>query len=287
MSDTPRTRWVSATLSGGEIAAEYRQAVSALRRCEPRAVVFDPTPYAPELLDSARLWWQRTMRTEYESASVLTELALQMRQIDASLDIQAVVLRLAQDELRHAELSARVIEALGGEGKIPAPPLQRLPIHPDCSMEETVLRNTIYCCCLGETYSAARLAKVLGEVRDPFMREAFRQLAADERFHAQFGFEYLQTRRDWLADHPEVQRSLGRYLRYAFAVLERQAGANPPDARPLTTAERELGLPGLAELSRVFQETMLNACIPGLERLGIAAGAAWRARTTAEQPPPE
>lgn len=288
MPDSSRTRWVSGRLSDGGIADEYRAATSALRRCEPRAVAFDPTPYAPELLDAASQWWRRTMRTEYESASVLTDLALQMRLIDAPLDVQAAVLRMAHDELRHAELCARVLEALGAEGRIPAPPVQRLPIHPDCSLEETVLRSVIYCCCLGETVSAARLAKALGEVRDPFVREAFRQLAADEQFHARFGFEYLETRRDWLADRPEVRRSLARYLRYGFARLEREIGTSRAGAPPPTAAERDLGIPDLTELSRIFQETMLNACVPGLERFGIEAAAAWRSRTAdPERPAPE
>jgi 1,2-phenylacetyl-CoA epoxidase catalytic subunit len=216
---------------------------------------------------------------------VLVDLALEMRGIDAPLDVQVAVLRMGQDELHHAALCAGVLEALGAEARIPAPPPLRLSMHPDCSPDESVLRNVIYCCCLGETVNAARLAKRLEEVREPFMRETFRQLAADERFHAQFGFEYLETRREWLAARPEVTRSIGRYLRYALAMLERDMGANPPDARASTAAERAIGLPDLTALSATFQETMLNACIPGLERFGIAAEAAWRARTAGDMPP--
>ena len=62
-------------------------------------------------------------------------------------------------------------------------------------------------------------------------------------------------------------------------------GANPADARATTERERAIGLPDMTDLSATFQETILNACIPGLERLGIAAGVAWRTRTAAEKPP--
>ena len=44
------------------------------------------------------------MRTEYEISSVFTDMALQMRQIDAPIDVQSAVLRMAHEELRHAEL---------------------------------------------------------------------------------------------------------------------------------------------------------------------------------------
>jgi hypothetical protein len=162
----------------------------------------------------------------------------------------------------------------------------RSAAHPDCSLEETVLRNVIYGCCLGETVNAARLAKWIGQTRDPFMRETFRQLAADERFHAQFGFFYLETRREYLVAHPALRRSIAHYLRYAFASLEQYMGANPIDARPPTERERVIGLPDLTDLSATFQETMLNACIPGLERFGIDAANAWRMRTAADNSPP-
>jgi hypothetical protein len=194
---------------------------------------------------------------------------------------------MAQEELHHANLCSSVLEALGAAGTIPAPPVLRLASHPDCTIDESVLRNVIYCCCLGETVNAVRLAKRIGHTKDPFIRETFRQLAADERFHAQFGFEYLETRRQWLAARENVQRSLGHYLRYAFAELEQHMGANPADARATTEGERAIGLPDMTDLSATFQETMLNACIPGLERFGIAASAAWRTRTSAENPPPE
>ncbi len=277
---------MSATLSPGALADDYRNAVTALRRCEPVALRFDLMAYAPAVIETARSWWARMMRSEYESASLLTDLALQMRQIDAPIDVQCAVLRMAHEELRHAELCGGVRAALGAEPSIAAPPVLRAALHPDCSFEETVLRNVIYGCCLGETVNAARLAKWIGQTRDPFMRQTFRQLAADERFHAQFGFLYLETRREWIAARADVRQSLARYLRYAFAELEQYMGANPANARPPTDDERAIGLPDLTDLSATFQETMLNACIPGLERFGIAAADAWRTRTCADSPPP-
>lgn len=282
----PMTRQVSAALSSSAIADDHRAASTALRRCVPAVHPFHVAAYAPATIDAARSWWAKMMRTEYESSSVFTDLALQMRQIDAPIDVQASTLRMAHEELRHAELCGVVLEALGTDAAIPAPPVLRVVVHPDCSLEETVLRNVIYGCCLSETVNATRLAKWTGQTRDPFIREMFRQLAADERFHAQFGYFYLETRREWLAARTDVRQSLARYLRFTFAQLEQHMGANPTNARPPTDEERAIGLPDLTDTAATFQETMLNACIPGLERFGIEAGASWTARTSAETAPP-
>ena len=62
-------------------------------------------------------------------------------------------------------------------------------------------------------------------------------------------------------------------------------GAVPADARPLDDVERALGVPDLADQSASFQEVVLNACIPGLERFGIDAATAWRERALAPPPP--
>jgi len=278
-------RWITSALSDTPIADEYRRVEAALRLGEPLARVFDPAPYPAEMVVKARRWWLDMMRTEYESAAVFVDMCTQLQTVAAPLDVQTVVLRMAQDELRHAAICGRVIEAMGGEARFPASAPRRALPHPDCGADEAVLRSVIFGCCLGETVNAARLAKRLGEVGDPFVRDAFRLLLADERLHAQFGFFYLESRRAWLDAHPEVKTSLGRYLRYAFAALERYMGAVPVDARPLDDAERAIGLPDLTELSISFQETMLNASIPGLERFGIDATTAWRERTTVAPAP--
>jgi len=274
----PDERWLTAAMSGTPIADESRFVDLALRPCEPLVHAFDRSRHSAEAIQKAGRWWLAAMQSEYESASVFIDMATQLREIASPLDVQTVVLRMAQDELRHAAICARV-EAMGGEARIPAGPLPRATPHPDCGADESVLREIIHGCCLSEMVNVARLAKSVGEVGDPFVRDAFRLLLADERLHAQFGFHYLESRRPWLDAHPEIARSLGRFLRYGFAALEQRMGAVPVDARPRTEAELAIGLPDMTEQSSTFQETILNASVPGLERFGIEAAAAWRNRS--------
>ena len=199
-----------------------------------------------------------------------------------TLDVQGVALRMAGDELRHTAIAARVVERLGGEARISPRPHQRARPHADCGPEENVLRAVIYGSCLSETVNAARLVERCADTTDPFVRDAYRLLLADERLHSQFGFHYLEVRRAWLADREDVRRSLERYLRWAFGALEAAIGAVPIEARPLTDGERALGMPDLTSLSRTYQETIANAVVPGLERFGLDAGTAWRLRTQSE-----
>jgi hypothetical protein len=283
VNETPPSDGDGASLTGAlsdtPLAYEYHLIEAAFEATTDGVPALDLRSHSPEAIAQAQSHWLAMMKTEYESASTFVDMATQLRAINDPLDIQAVVLRMAQDELRHAAIAARVVTALGVEARIrPAPP-RRAPPHRDCGPEESALRAVIFGCCLSETVNAARLAKRFAETGDPFVKSAFRALLADERLHAQFGFYYLESRRAWLAARPEVRRGLERYLRFGFAALERQMGAVPLDARPLTDAERAIGLPDVTDLSQTFQETMLNACIPGLARFGLDAAGAWQARS--------
>ena len=281
VTDDPNGRrpgWFTAALSSTPIAREYLASEAATRPAEPLVTTFDAKAYAPELVAEVRAFWLDMMQTEYESAYVFVDMAAALRDIDETLDFQAVALRMAGDELRHTAIAARVIELMGGEPRIgPRPHLRARP-HADCGPEENALRAVIYGCCLSETVNAARLVERYADTTDPLVRDAYRLLLADERLHATFGFHYLESRRAWLEAHEDVRRSLERYLRYAFGALEQAIGAVPTDARPLTAAQRALGLPDLLALSRTFQEPIANATVPGLERFGLAAAAAWRDR---------
>jgi hypothetical protein len=277
--DTDGGSWLTGDLSPTPLADEYRRIEAAFEPAAGNTPTLDLASHDPQAIAKARDWWLAMMRSEYESASTFVETAMQLRLINDPLDIQAVTLRMAQDELRHAAICARVITALGGTARIqPAPP-RRAAAHPDCGPEEWTLRGVIFGCCISETVNAARLAKRFAETGDAFIRSAFRSLLADERLHAQFGFYYLESRRGWLDGHPEIRRRLGRYLCFAFAALEREMGSVPIGARPPSEAERAIGLPDLTDLSETFQNTVLNACIPGLERFGIDARDAWERRS--------
>jgi hypothetical protein len=224
--------------------------------------------------------WRVRMAAEHASVPVLAALAGQLIEAGATLDAQAVVLRMALDEIRHTEICGATLRALGDEAtcEIPAEP-PKLPIWPGTSPEERALRNVLFGNAMIEMVNAANLVDILDTMTDECLREATRLLLADEVQHAAFGFDYLEAWGPWLAARPEVRRSLEAWLRSAFAELERaRSGAGlPPRVR--NEDQIALGIPDPARLTFVLHQTVEAAIVPALERFDLDAGAAWRGRS--------
>jgi len=263
-------------------AKEYREVTAGMQRCARIGVPFDRGAYDSAAIAEARVQWRRRMTSEYRSTAVFSGLAAQLMEANAPIDCTTVVLRLAQDELRHAALCGETLAALGDEpvAPIPAdvPPLAR---HAGVTPEERALRNVLYGSCLSEMVNTSRFVDTLDTMTDPFLRDITRVLLSDEIMHAQFGFLYLEVHKEWLERHPEVRASLARYLQHAFVILEEQMSGSGAPPRALTSDERALGLTDPARLADTFYQTIAGAILPGLERYGIEASTAWRDRQRA------
>ena len=131
---------------------------------------------------------------------------------------------------------------------------------------------------MSEIVNCARLVDFVDHTDDPFLRDATRQLLADEIIHAKFGFLYLEERRPWLDANPDARASIDVYLRHAFASLERILSGNGAAKRVLSADERALGLPDPVRLPDTFYPTVTAAIVPGLDRIGLDATRAWKER---------
>ena len=261
------------------VGKEYRHIAGAMIRCTRAVRSFDAKAYDPRVLEPLQAMWRVRMLSEYRSTSVFSALAAQLMEARATLESTAVVLRMGQDELRHAEACGEALVALGTEGRIDEPvPVAPLARHAGCTAEERALRNVIYGCALSEIVNTARFVDALDSMSDPFLKDITRQLLSDEVLHGQFGFLYLEEWRDWLMANPEVTSSLARYLRHAFVVLEQQLSGVGKKPKTLTDDERAVGIPDPARLPETFYATVEGAIVPGLERFGIEAGKAWKER---------
>jgi hypothetical protein len=218
------------------------------------------------------------MVNEYASVTVFLQLASQLVEANASLDHTAVVTRMAQDELRHAEICGDVVRVLGGtprrERETSVVAIAR---HAGCSDEERALRNVIFTTCLSEMNSVSYFVAILEQTRDEYLRSATRRLLADEVLHGRFGFAYLEAWKPWLDTRPEVRASIGRYLRFAFAWVERELAGGERHASPVADDEA-VGLMSAEQSRALFDATMIDAVVPGLERFGLPAEDAWKRR---------
>jgi hypothetical protein len=264
------------------IEKEYRSIADAMMRCTRLVETFDASLYESAAVERVASMWKARMLSEYRSTSVFSEMVPQLMEANASLDAIGVVLRMAQDEVRHAEACGRAVAALGGGGRVEGDiDIVALARHRGVSSEERALRNVIYGCCLSEVVNCARLVDALDTMSDPYLRDVTRRLLSDETLHGQFGFHYLDAWRDWLVAHPDALRSIERFLRHGFAVLERQLSGTGAPPKSLTDDDRALGLPDPARLPDTFYQTVAGAIVPGLERYGIDATTAWKDRARA------
>ena len=265
-------------LSGTPLEKELAAIEAGLARIPPSDARFDPSAYDPSAIAKVRAGWTQRMIFEHRSSMVFSQLAQQLFEANATLDAKIVMMRMAQDELRHTATCASVIEALGGDPIADAVfDVEPLAVHRGTGVEERALRNVIYTTCMSEMVACARFVATLDHTTDPFMRDAMRRLLADEILHGQFGFHYLTAWRPWLDANPDVVRSIERYLVHAFAVIEGEL-APKGTFPPLGADERALGGDDAALAREVFYGTTEGAIVPGLEQLGIGAGASWRDR---------
>jgi hypothetical protein len=122
------------------IEDEYRALCRGIARCTPREVTFDASAYAPAAVAAAREMWRTRMRAEHESVPLMAAMAGRLVEANATLDAQAVMLRMAADEVRHTEICGEAVRALGGEPTVEVGPRQRLPVYAGCGPEESALR---------------------------------------------------------------------------------------------------------------------------------------------------
>lgn len=273
------TRGVLTTwTSGTALEREYRAADRATSRVPPPDAPFELAAHDPRAIARARRTWLDRMVDEHASASVFARIAIDLAEASAPIDVVAVSLRMAHDEIRHAEICGEVVRALGARPErtrdTRAPDVAR---HPGACPVERATRNVLVASCLSESASVAYFVAALERVTDPFLRGQIRRLLADEVLHARFGFMWLEVVSPWLAERPAIRASIGRYLRHAFAVVERERCG--PTLRAATLADEPFGTVAGEAWREVFASTMADAVVPGLERAGIPAADAWARRS--------
>lgn len=267
-----------ASTSATPLEGERRLVEDGLRRIHDPAPRFDRAAHDPAHLALLAAQWKARMAFEHRSSTVFSQLGHQLFERNAPLDAKIVMMRMAQDELRHTATCAEVIEALGGEAAVEVDlAIAPLATHEGVPLPERALRNVIYTTCMSELVACARFSATIERTTEPALRHAMRRLLSDEVLHAQFGFHYLESERDWLAAHPERVASIEKFLVHAFAVIEEELAPRGPFHR-LPPALRALGADDPAEAREVFYATMEGATAPGIARFGIDAPRAWKER---------
>jgi hypothetical protein len=260
-------------------APEAKKATCPERRAIVGAMTTTRKARAPHVpaTDAVRHEWLRRVEAEYRSAAITQHLTLWLIQIAASPDLVRAGLRIASDEIRHAELSHATFLAAGGEG---GPSLARetlqLQHRADTALEHDVLRAGVEIFCLGETVAVPLFKELREPCTVPIARRALDRILRDEVRHRDFGWSLL----GWLLEHPlgaELRGIVDAELPRWFGRL-RASYSPPPQGkaeRVVTPEERAWGLMPVSLYRSSVEKALARDWEPRFEKLGIDARSAW------------
>jgi hypothetical protein len=237
-------------------------------------------PELPQLRDAAIATWRGRMVNEYQSAEVFGALAAQARRVGLALTVIEQLTEFEAEERKHGVLCGAVVEALGGEAcaQVTAPP--KLSEHAETAPLEGFLRNVLSVSCLSETVAVALIGAERLEMPEGPLRELLSEIWADEVGHARFGWRVAQELLPALDAAAKARLSL--YLRVALRHLELHELEHLPLASTPPAHGVALGLCSGPDARTLFYETVTEAILPPLEKLGLSAHDAWQARTSAD-----
>ena len=237
-------------------------------------------PELPELRAAAIATWRARMVNEHQSAEVFGALAVQAERVGLSPTLTGELLEFEAEERKHGVLCGAVVEALGGEATAEVTLPRRLSEHAGTAPLEGFLRNLLSVSCLSETVAVGLIGAERLEMPEGPLRELLSEIWADEVGHARFGWRVAQELVPAL--DPGGRARLSLYLRVALRHLELHELEHLPLGSRPPAAGAALGLCSGADARTLFYETVSQAILPSLEKLGLAANDAWAARASAD-----
>ena len=182
------------------------------------------------LRDALAARWRENGRTEHASVAAFARLTLDLMVLGAPPSLIEAANRDAKDEIRHTELCFSLARALDGKTESPgafrgAQYARSLPASRTLALARLAV-DSLVDGALHEGVSARVLARLTRRCEEPTVREALRELAADEGRHAAHGWDVVE----WCL--AEGGQPVAHALRGAINALPEQINSDlPPGAR--------------------------------------------------------
>ncbi len=240
----------------------------------------DPAPpffregHDPRVLAAAADGWQRLLETEYESVVIAGWMTSALARLGAPLDILGAFGKVVEDEIRHVDLCAQMVEIFGGAPTIPraAPPPFPIDIPEGSDAEHETIAGLVSFFCVFEHLSGLVFNQAVKAAEAEVARWALSEIFRDEAFHGAFGYE---TARLYVPGWSEAQRRrLGERVAADVRRFElRLGGPLGPDAHQksdlLAEALERLGLLSPPKLLATFYAGVKGQLLPRMDDLGI------------------
>lgn len=231
----------------------------------------------PPLTDAERAiairTWRGRMVNEHVSAQVWASLVPQLMRAAAPPSALVGAASAIAEELRHAEMCAGVVLALGGVPVATLPEISAVPTHDDVGPLEGVLRNIVSVGCMSETIAVSVIRAEHAEIEGGPLGDVLGAILADEISHARFGWSLLGILLPRLDD--DARQRLTAYLVDAFAHQVAYEVPKLPLTPDLSEEVTQAGVCDGAFARSLFVQTIDDVIVPGLESVGLAARSAW------------
>ena len=280
-------------------------ALAAIHRSQTHRA---PWPDWPAHLDhlpatlrrDAAVQWAARARNEHRSVHQFAALTSAATRARLPLEILGGLARLVTDEVRHAEVCARMALLCEPEARPTEPEIFRWPApvtgwdpEPDDDDDRMAWMAfaVLEACCFGESLSVPMLRAISTVATEPVARVASDQILRDEHLHARFGWDTLGLLWPRLRarDRATLETRLPALMRgFERSCCQHITLAEVAAAPSVTVEPGDPEVPNLGTLTAlhyavIFYATIESDILPELTRLGVDALAAWHSRL---EPPP-
>jgi hypothetical protein len=250
---------------------KLRRAQSARTRESTEAI--DGLPALPES-DAARRFWSRRTWSELAAVPAVSQAVLALVREGAGLGTIGAYTTIAQDEVRHAELSQALAESLGGYDDEVPDGIEYAPRSLATPADVPVVVWAVANGCFSETVSLALIRARHGATKHPTVRLVLNETLKDEALHVRIGWQIAgelvpkltQAQRNSLA---EYGRDLTQMIGCTFGTAGLPAKVRRrEDALRDETAKASLGALPAAKENAVIAKT-LDEIHARLAKLGV------------------
>jgi hypothetical protein len=198
-------------------------------------------------------FWLEQTSAEYASSAITVQYIHWLQRVGASPELIKQGLRIADDEMNHAELAyAIAVKA----GTTLAPEINDAALCPAITCEplhKAVFQRNLRFYCLGETLAIPLFRAMREHSQQADVIAAYHQILKDEGRHSNYGWLGLA----WMIENwDEAPQWLAELLPRLLQELTQQYTADDEYQPELSAEERAWGMLPKAEYGRILQHTI-------------------------------